>query len=289
MGPHQRVWSRAEIAERIVAGENLVILQGQVLRVPPSWLVAHPGGSLAILHFVGRDATDEIEAYHPVAVLDRMKRYVVGIVDVGKRGWIPLLPPVQNGWVRRIGDSGTAEWHREAEPIFSSNDTPTSARPSTEILLIHKDTPLSLGRPSVESLEPLLGKLSLDVQTEHARAYRELHDRVTEAGLYQCRYFSGYGPEVARYLTLAGLTILAFSKGWFITSAAALGFLWQQLAFVCHDLGHNGVTHNWLVDRVIGTSIANFIGGISLGWWVDVSVTHFVITATVTDPEHPES
>lgn len=275
MGPPQRVWTRAEIAERIVTGDNLVILQGQVLRVPASWLVAHPGGSLSILHFVGRDATDEIEAYHPAAVLSMMKRYAVGIVYVGKEGWAPLLPPVQNGWVRRMGGSGKAEWHREAEPMISMSDASAPSRSSPEILLVHKDTPLSAGRPSLESLEPSLGKLSLDVQTEHARAYRELHDRVTKAGLYQCRYLTGYGPEVARYLILAGLTIFAFSKGWFITSAVVLGFLWQQLAFVCHDLGHNGVTHNWMVDRLVGISIANFIGGISLGWWVDVSAAFF--------------
>ena len=53
------LWTREQVAERILAGENLVVLRNKIIRVPPSWLDAHPGGALAILHFVGRDATDE--------------------------------------------------------------------------------------------------------------------------------------------------------------------------------------------------------------------------------------
>lgn len=43
----------------IANGDTIVILEDYVLRLN-SWLERHPGGRLAILHMVGRDATDEI-------------------------------------------------------------------------------------------------------------------------------------------------------------------------------------------------------------------------------------
>ena len=38
-----------------------------------------------------------------------------------------------------------------------------------------------------------------------------------------------------------------------------------------HDLGHMGVTHNWVWDRPMAILIADFIGGLRVSWWVDVS------------------
>ncbi|GAO16166.1 hypothetical protein UVI_02045380 [Ustilaginoidea virens] len=49
------------VDEMIADGDIIVIFQDFVLRLN-SWLDRHPGGSLAILHMVGRDATDEITA-----------------------------------------------------------------------------------------------------------------------------------------------------------------------------------------------------------------------------------
>jgi delta8-fatty-acid desaturase len=45
----------------IANGDCIVIFQDYVLRLN-SWLGKHPGGKLAILHMIGRDATDEITA-----------------------------------------------------------------------------------------------------------------------------------------------------------------------------------------------------------------------------------
>ena len=45
----------------IAEGQTIVILDDYVLRLD-GWLDKHPGGRLAILHMVGRDATDEIYA-----------------------------------------------------------------------------------------------------------------------------------------------------------------------------------------------------------------------------------
>jgi delta8-fatty-acid desaturase len=53
--------SRKEIEGYIAAGKSIIIVDQKVLKVDP-WLKYHPGGDKAILHMVGRDATDEVNA-----------------------------------------------------------------------------------------------------------------------------------------------------------------------------------------------------------------------------------
>jgi delta8-fatty-acid desaturase len=49
------------VVESLIAdGQTIVIYEDYVLKLD-SWLQKHPGGRLAILHMVGRDATDEIK------------------------------------------------------------------------------------------------------------------------------------------------------------------------------------------------------------------------------------
>lgn len=262
------VWTRQEIAERILQGENLVIYQGQLLRIPHSWLQAHPGGALAILHFVGRDATDEIEAFHAEPTLQaKVKNYIVGRVQLSEEGlWEPLTPPVAAGWVRKAGKDG--EWTKEADMRTQEVD---DSLLSSEILLVSKDASSYLQEvaPTMETITPLPATISLGQHAQHSHAYRELHQRITEADLYKTPYVTGYGPEVARYLTGAVISAVAYAYGWYLTSAFFMGLVWHQLAFTVHDLGHMGVTHSWVLDRIIATFLAGFCGGLSIGWWVD--------------------
>lgn len=247
------VVSREAVAQRILAGEHLIVYRGQLLNISTGWLEKHPGGSLALLHFVGRDATDEIDAFHSDATRVIINKYSIGTVG----DWQPLLPPIESGWVYQNN-----KWTSEA----------TQFRPErTEILLIEKQPDSSESAPSLSSITPAPTQLSFDVQARHSVAYKRLHDRVTQAGLYQCRYLTGYGPEVARYVLLGTASYLLYQRSWFLTSALCLGLMWHQLMFFVHDLGHMGVTHNWAVDRFIAIIIADFIGGLSVGWWVDVS------------------
>lgn len=46
----------------IADGSVIVILDEYILKLD-KWLDRHPGGKLAVLHMVGKDATDEIKAY----------------------------------------------------------------------------------------------------------------------------------------------------------------------------------------------------------------------------------
>jgi delta8-fatty-acid desaturase len=58
MSRHEII-SPAEIERRVADGQPVVIYEGYVLDLG-EWINMHPGGKLAILHMVGRDATDEI-------------------------------------------------------------------------------------------------------------------------------------------------------------------------------------------------------------------------------------
>lgn len=58
------VLTRSQIEALIADGRSIVIVDGKVLRVD-AWLPYHPGGDKAIMHMIGRDATDEVNAYVP--------------------------------------------------------------------------------------------------------------------------------------------------------------------------------------------------------------------------------
>ncbi len=51
--------SRREVEGLIADGRKIIIVDGYVLKVD-GWLPYHPGGDTAIMHMVGRDATDEV-------------------------------------------------------------------------------------------------------------------------------------------------------------------------------------------------------------------------------------
>ena len=269
MGIPERVWAREEVAAAILKGQNLVIYRDLLLRIPHSWLAHHPGGDLAILHFVGRDASDEIEAYHAPETLQMLLRYTIGRVSPDQDGWSPFVPPLMAGWRYVHFKNGQASWVNEASSILLDGQS----KGTSELLLVEKTThdnvPVTLTR---EILNPPPTALSRNVQKQLSLAYKALHKRVIDEGLYDTPYITGYGPEITRYLLFAATSAWAYSNGWFITSAVFLGFFWHQLTFAAHDLGHVGVTHNWFLDRLLGVFIADFLGGLSLGWWVNVRV-----------------
>ncbi|RDX55756.1 fatty acid/sphingolipid desaturase [Lentinus brumalis] len=276
--PSATKWTREQVATRILAGDTLFILNGNVVRVPPSWLTSHPGGNLAILHYVGRDATDEVDAFHSDETLQKMKGFVVGRVELGEDGWVPFVPPIANGWVRRMGRDGKMEWYNEARPLKSTEDSDTS--PASQILLKKAQAGAEETQtgPTLAQLQPTPNKLSPKTEKMHSDAYKELHKRVIDAGLYKTRFITGYGPEFVRYTLLALISAVCYYKGWLIASALFLGLFWQQLTFFAHDLGHVGVTHDWTLDRLISIFVADLIGGMSIGWWVNNHNVHHLVT-----------
>jgi delta8-fatty-acid desaturase len=55
------VFSPPEVQHLIDQGHLIIIHEGRALKLD-KWVDKHPGGRLAIMHMVGRDASDEINA-----------------------------------------------------------------------------------------------------------------------------------------------------------------------------------------------------------------------------------
>jgi sphingolipid 8-(E)-desaturase len=239
--------SRNDILVNILQGQNILLYRGHILRIPHSWLAAHPGGHLSILHFVGRDATDEIDAYHCEKTIKTILKYSVGTWE---GTWEPFLPPIDQGWYY---SPETKIWRNERCPNAVSS-APTIA---------------DLTPPP-----PIDASLSLETQQKHSEAYRALHKRIIAAGLYECPYWSGYGVEIVRGSILLTTCVVAYVNDWQKVSAIFLGLFWHQNLFCSHDLGHMGVTHDWAYDRLIAIFGGCMVQGLSIDWWVQVCPLH---------------
>ena len=107
--------------------------------------------------------------------------------------------------------------------------------------------------------------------------YAELSSRVRAAGLLERR--TGY------YVAKFGLTLAAFCAGWVVfallgatwwqlLTAAALGVLSTQVAFLGHDAGHKQVARTNRVSYPMGLLLGNLAVGLSFGWWLDKHNRH---------------
>ena len=124
--------------------------------------------------------------------------------------------------------------------------------------------------------------LDAATQGEIIRKYRVLYGQLQAERLFDCNY-TAYLIESCRYAVLFGLFLLMLRCGWYGTSGLFLGMCWHQLVFTVHDAGHMGITHSFETDTVIGIMIADFIGGLSLGWWKRSHNVHHIVT---NSPEH---
>ncbi|KAK0456731.1 fatty acid desaturase-domain-containing protein [Armillaria borealis] len=156
----------------------------------------------------------------------------------------------------------------------------------TDLLLVEEQLSSSGLGPTAATITPAPTDLDLDVQARQSAAYKALHRRIIDAGLYKCPILTGYGPEFVRYTLFGVISAYAYYHSWLITSAFFLGLMWHQLMFFAHDLGHMGLTGDWTFDRLVSTFIADWIGGLSIGWWVDNHNIHHIVTNHVNhDPD----
>ncbi|EFP82296.2 uncharacterized protein PGTG_07693 [Puccinia graminis f. sp. tritici CRL 75-36-700-3] len=225
--------TRNQIKTSIALGQVLVLHRSYVYKLN-AWLNKHPGGELAILHFVGRDATDEIEAYHPEKVIKQMRPFIVGKVvpeewedKKAGVGWKPLNPPIQIGlWPMPCTDEIHPEpLRKKPEPILRKSDhlaildhtldhnsrsIPDSSKNFRTIDHVTSSTRLD---EVLSALEPAPDPpqeafqegydLSPARQKHLSNSYRVLHDKIRAAGLYRApQPFYGYGPDLLRYSVL---------------------------------------------------------------------------------------
>ena len=244
-----------------------------------------------------------------------MLNYRIGRVE-GR--WSNFLPPIQGGSFRPfIEDAETATIKGDTDSSSSENGSPPgspifdatkwSSRPRRRRQCStseHEETSSVSSISSVEldngSEKPKLGHLDaytqeeidLDLakyppldpatQDDIVSRYRILNDRIRAEGLYQCNY-TAYLIEIRRYTFLFSMCLLCLHWGWYGTSGAFLGIFWHQLVFTAHDAGHMGITHDFTTDTVIGIIVADFLGGLSIGWWKRSHNVHHIVT---NSPEH---
>ncbi|KAK6536363.1 hypothetical protein TWF281_000602 [Arthrobotrys megalospora] len=306
----EKLFSRREVENLIAEGRKVIIVNDKVLKVDP-WLKYHPGGDKAIMHMVGRDATDEVTALHSPEAKAIMMKFKVGRIQ---GPWVNFRPPIQGGKFRLISDECPNENDTSTDTVnitssdlvSSGSTTPTSSSSEREFILDPRVRQRKRGADasSVSSVSDGEGEASLSLKQEEERRlqedldlypsldpatqqniitkYRELDQKLRDKGLYQCNYWA-YGWECLRYFTFFGLFIYFLRTGWFKLSAIFLGIWWHQLTFTAHDAGHMGITHNFVIDTFIGIFVADFCGGLSIGWWKRNHNVHHIVT---NEPEH---
>ncbi|KAE8144027.1 fatty acid desaturase-domain-containing protein [Aspergillus pseudotamarii] len=293
-----RRWIEGQIAE----GKHVIVYDDRVLKVD-AWIKFHPGGDKSIKHMVGKDATDEINALHSKEARQRMLAFQIGRIQ---GPWLNFLPPIQGGKFRPYTeatctsdeDSSGQDMSTPPSPIFDSVDAKPGLRRrksvssdtsvSTSATPEFEPKPFFLDARTQEEIVLDVAKYpSLDTESQESikQKYRALDQRIRDEGLYDCNYFS-YFIECCRYTLFASLSYLFLRLGWYGTSGFFLGCFWHQLVFTAHDSGHMGITHHFHVDSVIGIIIADYLGGLSLGWWKrNHNVHHIVTNAPEHDPD----
>lgn len=226
--------------------------------------------------------------------------------------WTNFVPPTQGGRFRRYNCEKDGE---EADDLESEISSKLSLHPSSPIFDDLEETPGLRRRRSTSTLssacsstplpcssselprscvldartqkEIILDKVNYPpVDAKHqdniTQKYRALNKRIQKEGLYNCNYFA-YAVEAFRYSLLFALFILCLRHSCFGFAGLFLGCFWHQLVFTAHDAGHMGITHDFQTDTCIGIVIADFIGGLSLGWWKRSHNVHHIMT---NSPEH---
>ncbi|CAF1132126.1 unnamed protein product [Adineta steineri] len=249
----KKKYTREEIAQRIIDNGDLLVIHSNKIYRLNAWIKHHPGGDMVILHMVGKDATDEINAYHSDHILrTKLPLFYFGDVDTENcDDFKSLIPPVQCD--------------------YNIKDINNNRLLTPETLLHYNNENM------------------IQDSNEHKHiieAYRQLYSKLRFLGLFDCNYFE-YGRECIRYFILAFLAIYFFvtaTKAWhYNISAVFLGAFWHQLTFTAHDAGHLAITHSYRIDSYIGIFIANVLGGISIGWWKYHHNIHHLVT---NSPEH---
>lgn len=107
--------------------------------------------------------------------------------------------------------------------------------------------------------------------------FAQLCRTVREAGLLRRRRLA-YGIQIAVTLgcyAFLCLTIAWLGNSWFqLLTAAVLGVVFTQVAFLGHDGGHQQVFARRRWNDLLGYLTGNLLVGLSYGWWVDKHNRH---------------
>ena len=128
--------------------------------------------------------------------------------------------------------------------------------------------------------------------SEVYQAFNALSDEIYSSSLMDTNYFWYFGKLMISF------AILAFAVAFYkiggdsssvtlqLIGGALLGIYFQQTAFLGHDTGHNGISHDRFCDTMFGVLVGPAMTGISIGWWKDSHNTHHSVPNVVqNDPD----
>lgn len=327
----EKILSRSQIVDLIAQGKVIVIYKNNVLNLT-GWMKYHPGGDKAVYHMVGRDATDEMLAYHSEETNAVFSRWKIGSINYE---WHNMLPPIQ-GAVYKVGNMAHLSLNDDTlgklldsksphvlnselssmtsiEPDVAPVD-PRYSRAGYPLGEVTPVVPQTVEYVSVENKDELfpavktvvvdpkemmrefdnqltrrdlydLPALDYKTQNEIRVKYNELHARIIKKGFYKCNY-SDYVREIVKISSLFLYSFSFLKLGYYKLSAIFIGMAWQQMTFIAHDAGHVSITHNYQFDNLFGMIIADWFGGLSLGWWKrNHNVHHLVTNDPIHDPD----
>ena len=260
------VITEQEFQELVKGGDKVFIYENKVYKVN-NFISKHPGGEAALASALGRDVTDEIRSMHPPKVYEKM----INLYYMGD--YIPVAVGLKQ---QRQQQKDTTKDKPVLEVTWEGGISVKAFDDTIEEL--HKVHAKDLAQDS-------LAQQGLD-NVKIRNAYRRLEQDIKLRGLFKCNYWR-YAKECCRYVTLLFLSLwftLNGTQTWhYMVGASFMALFWHQLVFTAHDAGHNGITGKTEIDHIIGILIADFIGGLSIGWWKDNHNVHHIVT---NHPEH---
>ena len=206
-----------------------------------------------------------------------MGRFRIGTLS---GNWANFVPPIQGGNFsasEEENDPTLAKTAAIGAVAFSEKEKASPLLPQQPVFLTPDEHFTQAIQDDIN--ESTVSHPSLDAATQDAitEKFQTLHQVVTDQGYYDCDYYS-YGIELLRYSALFAAFFFSLRYGWYALSGLWLGLFWQQIMFTAHDAGHRGITHNFVIDTLIGIFIGDFCCGLSIGWWKSSHNVHHLVT-----------
>ena len=216
------------------------------------WISKHPGGSIPLRQYAGRDMTDAFNAYHgPSGKAARtLRAYAIGdLVDPAS-----VLDPVASD---ASSDDGSEFQEEGAEEVSEVPVSPKKANGAK----VREEKQRADYPDHVGAFRELVAGLEDEFHTDYAHYFKLAAFLVTLlSGAFYC--VLGYEGE-------HGVAVRALG-------ACLLGLFWQQSMFIGHDAGHGAITHDHRRDFLVGLVVGNLCNGVGITWWTTTHNVHHV-------------
>jgi len=174
-----------------------------------------------------------------------------------------------SGWVRHPGGKTLLE-------RFAGRDA------TDEIRMYHFDSVLKTHFPS-----RCIGVVNdAPNPTSIQNDFRQLYAYFVKEGYFEPRlndYMIKAIPLSILIIMVWVMIVFSNSNAIHFLAAIMLAIFWQQIAFIGHDCGHNGVFCNRDQDSKLGLFIANFLTGITGDWWKATHNVHHAVPNSIYD------